>query len=209
MNMKQNNFSFKIKNLFNYELENISFDDENDSPQPPPAHVPIVGLIRYPHDWESILINEQVPEHIHDEHIHEHIQDEQPQSPPPTHTELTLEEQARKRTQNRKRTIKQRVQYYRNEIICRHFNRRFTTTRVKKTLRQHGLPYSAVNKSKSGSTLYIGLKQADNIDEHERIAQHLFSTQHHQQYRLQQHHQQYRLQQHPQNHHQQHQQHRH
>ncbi|CAF1260477.1 unnamed protein product [Adineta steineri] len=28
-------------NLFNYELENISFDDENDSPQPPPAHVPI------------------------------------------------------------------------------------------------------------------------------------------------------------------------
>ncbi|CAF1418304.1 unnamed protein product [Adineta steineri] len=201
MNMKQNNFNFKIKNLFNYELENISFDDENDSPQPPPAHVPIVDLIRYPHDWESILINEQVPEHIHDEqvhenihdeHIHEHIQDEQPQSPPPpTHTELTLEEQARKRTQNRKRTIKQRSE---------------------KTLRQHGIPYSAVNKSKSGSTLYIGLKQADNIDEHERIAQHLFSTQHHQQYRHQQHYRQHHQnhhQQHPQNHHQQHQHHRH
>ncbi|CAF0776760.1 unnamed protein product [Adineta steineri] len=247
---------------FNYELENISSDDENDSPQPPPAHVHIVGRIRYPREWESSLINEQVPEHIHneqvhehihdehihehihdeqvpehihneqvhehihdehihehihDEQVHEHIHDEQPPSPPP-HTELTLEEQARKRRENRKRTIKQRVRYYRKEIICRHFNRRFTITKVKETLRQHGIPYSAVNKSKSGFTLYIGLKKADNIDEHERIAQHLFSTHHHQHHRHQQndqHHrhqqndQQHRLQQHRQNRHQQNDHHQH
>ncbi|CAF1397745.1 unnamed protein product [Adineta steineri] len=86
--------------------------------------------------------------------------DEQAQSPPPTHIQSRLPEEERKRIHNRRRTIKPRTRYYRNEIICRNFNRRFTITKVKITLRQHGIPFSAVNKSKAGSTLYIGVKQA-------------------------------------------------
>ncbi|CAF4208202.1 unnamed protein product [Adineta steineri] len=51
-------------------------------------------------------------------------------------------------------------------------------TRIKTTLRQHEISFSAVNESKSGSTLYISIKQAENINEYERIVRDLFTNEH-------------------------------
>ncbi|CAF0996966.1 unnamed protein product [Adineta steineri] len=65
-----------------------------------------------------------------------------------------------------------------DKYVHRNLDRGLNITRIKTTLRQHEISFAAINKSKSGSTLYIGIKQAENINEYERIVRDLFTNEH-------------------------------
>jgi len=125
---------------------------------------------RYPSDWESSLANGNRPD-----------EDDTTEQSSSNKTKLSAEE--RKRIHNRACTRKQRQRYYRCEIIRRNVDRRFTPKKVKTILREHNISFSAVNDNSKSSTsnkitLYIGIKDADKIDEYEQIIQNLFTTAH-------------------------------
>ena len=84
-----------------------------------------------------------------------------------------------KRRRNRLSTIKQRIRHYRTEIIRRGIDPRFRITQVKEILRQHEIPFTAMNIAKSKITgrksLYIGVRRTPYLREHERSTRGLFT----------------------------------
>jgi hypothetical protein len=93
-----------------------------------------------------------------------------------------LTDAQKKKIHNRSCTLKQRRRYYRNEIIRRGIDDRFTINRIKGILRQLNIPFNVINKSTSEITnktsLYIGIQDPPQIETYERATRNLFTTQH-------------------------------
>jgi hypothetical protein len=110
--------------------------------------------------------------------IHEPISANDEQQPTPDYPQQ-LSEEERKRIHNRSCTLRQRKRQYKHEIIYRHFDRRFSISKVKQLLRANSIEFSALNTSKPSSnhdTLYIGIKYPDKATEYEQTIKNLFST---------------------------------
>lgn len=86
----------------------------------------------------------------------------------------------KKKHRNRICTIKQRIRNYRDEIIRRGIDPRFSISMVKEILRRYEVPYTALNISKSSSTgrtsLYIGIRNKAMLKEYESRTRELFTT---------------------------------
>ena len=96
------------------------------------------------------------------------------------HPRLSAED--RRRIHNRRCTLKQRRRSYTYEIIRRDVDRRFRITDVKRLLRDHCIPFLAVNISTSrvsGKTsIYIGIRDRANVRQYESMTRTWFTSQH-------------------------------
>ena len=96
-----------------------------------------------------------------------------------SHTNQFNEEERRK-SRNRTRTIKQRQRNFKYEIIRRNIDARLSITAVKEILQRFDVPYTALIISKSRitrrSSLYIGIADPAMLNEYEHRTQRLFTT---------------------------------
>ena len=92
-----------------------------------------------------------------------------------------------RKIENRINTIRQRQRNYTHEIIRRGIDPRFNIDIVKEILCRYGVPYTAVNISKSKATgrksLYIGIKHECKVHEYERRTRNLFTTEYYDEFR--------------------------
>ncbi|CAF1282737.1 unnamed protein product [Rotaria sordida] len=99
--------------------------------------------------------------------------------------ELSAEE--RKKLHNRTCTLKQRTRYFHHKITKKNIDKRFTIKQIKKILKQHDIPVTAVNFLRSPNTnektLAIGLKDITKLSTYEDIVVDLFTKQHYEQIR--------------------------
>ena len=86
----------------------------------------------------------------------------------------------RKKCRNRISTLKQRERKYKHVIIRRGIDSRFSISIVREILRRYGIPYTAINISKSGITgrksLYFGIDDRSKFRECEIRTKELFTT---------------------------------
>ena len=86
----------------------------------------------------------------------------------------------RRKTRNRICTLKQRARNYENEIIRRGIDARFSITLIKEILRRYGIPYTALNITRSSITgrtsLYIGFRNQSKLHDYETRTRGLFTT---------------------------------
>ncbi|CAF1441002.1 unnamed protein product [Rotaria sp. Silwood1] len=105
-----------------------------------------------------------------------------------------LTEEEKRKIHNRTCTRKQRIRYYRNEIQRRNIDKRFKIRNIKRILRQHRIPITAVNFSTSPMThqrtLHVGIKDISKKETYEIEIQNLFTDKHYEQlqYKKQHHH---------------------
>ncbi|CAF1489234.1 unnamed protein product [Rotaria sordida] len=97
--------------------------------------------------------------------------------------ELSAEE--RKKLHNKTCTLKQRKRYFRFQITREDIDKRFTTKQIKKILKQHNIPVTAVSFSSrtNKKALIIGLKEITKLSIYENIVADLFTKQHYEQFR--------------------------
>ncbi|CAF3521680.1 unnamed protein product [Rotaria socialis] len=109
----------------------------------------------------------------------------------PEHKPQQLSMEERKRIHNRSCTLKQRKRLYRQEIVCENTDARFTTTKIKKLLRERNIEFSAINRSQSKlnkRTLYIGIKNINHMPRYEILTKYLLSTANYNRYSSDRHH---------------------
>ena len=91
-----------------------------------------------------------------------------------------VDDSQRRKIRNRICTRKQRARNYENEIIRRGIDARFSITLIKEILRRYGIPYTALNITRSSITgrtsLYIGFRNQSNLHDYETRTRGLFTT---------------------------------
>jgi hypothetical protein len=101
-------------------------------------------------------------------------------------TQSQLSPEERKRIHNRSCTIKQRRRYYKNEIIIKNIDKRFTYEEIKDILKYKNIVPYAINAPISSKTnertLYIGIREETKLSEYEHEIKHLFTSSHYRQF---------------------------
>jgi hypothetical protein len=144
----------------NYELEQISPDDNE--------------LNEQPQSIEENKTNEQ-PQLIEENETNEQ------------YGQLSAEE--RRKIHNRSCTEKQRKRYYRNKIIIKNIDKRFHIREMKDILRHKNISFYTVNISDSSTTLertlYIAIRDASKLSSYKIRTQGLFTKSHYKEYQRQ------------------------
>ncbi|CAF3051341.1 unnamed protein product [Rotaria sp. Silwood2] len=145
----------------------------------------LVGLQRYPHDWESMRTNENVTKlpdwkNVHPTSTH----DNQNESQHP-HEELSADQ--RRKIHNRSCTIKQRKRYYRSELIFENIDHRFSIKQIKMILQQQQIPFYVLNTTTTTTNkrkLFVAIRNPELIKRYEQQSRHLFTKAHYQELKL-------------------------
>jgi hypothetical protein len=156
-NLEQNNEDDTQYSMMIHTQEQILTEDAHEN--------------RYPFDWESNAANENCASVNHE---HQAAGAQLHQNP----NELSTDE--RKRIHNKTCTRKQRDRYYKNKIIIKNFDRRFTINEIKSILKYENIPFYLVNKPKSKITglreLHIAIRDVEQISVYERRTRNMFTT---------------------------------
>ena len=130
---------------------------------------PIVGLNRYSSDWESKGTN-QINTNETDwtnRQASSNNNDNDDEENETKNCRPKLSEEEIRKKHNRKCTIKQRYRYYRNEIIIKNIDNRFSVRAIKDILRYKNISFFAVNKFISKTTneltLAIGIRDTSKL----------------------------------------------
>ncbi|CAF4154603.1 unnamed protein product [Rotaria sordida] len=136
-------------------------------------------LQRYSHDWESIRTNENdtnLPDWTNAQStLNRDNQDES------TNPREKLSDDQRKKMHNRSCTIKQRKRYYRNELIFKNIDHRFSIKQIKMILQQQQIPFYIVNTKTTTTnkrTLFVAIRNPESINIYEQQSRDLFTTTH-------------------------------
>ncbi|CAF1507566.1 unnamed protein product [Rotaria sordida] len=136
-------------------------------------------LQRYSHDWESIRTNENdinLPDWTNAQStLNRDNQDES------TNPREKLSDDQRKKMHNRSCTIKQRKRYYRNELIFKNIDHRFSIKQIKMIFQQQQIPFYIVNTKTTTTnkrTLFVAIRNPESINIYEQQSRDLFTTTH-------------------------------
>ena len=145
-----------------------------------PELVPLfVGLQRYSYNWESLRTNENdtnLSNGAKTQSTSNHDKKEESNNP---HEELSTDQ--RKKIHNISCTIKQRKRYYRNELIFRNADHRFTINQIKIILQQQQISIYVINTTtttRSKRTLFVAIRYTESIRTYEQQSRDLFIKTH-------------------------------
>ncbi|CAF0804052.1 unnamed protein product [Rotaria sordida] len=136
-------------------------------------------LQRYSHDWESIRINENdtnLPDWTNAQSTLNCDNQDESKNP-----REKLSDDQRKKIHNRSCTIKQRKRYYRNELIFKNIDHRFSIKQIKMILQQQQIPFYVVNTTTTTTnkrTLFVAIRNSESINIYEQQSRDLFTTTH-------------------------------